>query len=361
VHVRARTLTRYLRREVLGAVGLILFGFLGLFAFFDVLAELRDLGKGQYHLQQLFTFVLLSAPTHAYELLPVAVLIGTLYVLAQLANNSEFTVMRASGMSPAQAGAMLLRTGILLAIATFVIGEWVAPAAEEAAQQVRMRAFSASIENDLRSGLWFKDERSYINVRVARDASHLGGVRIYAFDERYTLESITSAEHGDFLESGVWRLTGVVQTRFTADGPRTTRLDSSEWRTAVTPELIGVLVVAPERMSAWGLYRFAQHLAGNRQKTGRYEIALWKKLFYPIATLVMMALALPFGYLQARSGMVGLKVFLGVMIGILFHMLNGLFAHIALLQNWPPFAAAALPGAAFFLAAVLMMWWVERR
>ena len=361
MHSAAPTLSRYLRREVLAAVGLILFGFLGLFAFFDVLAELRDLGRGQYHLQQLFTYVLLSAPTHAYELLPVAVLIGTLYVLSHLANNSEFTVMRAAGMSPAQAGGMLLRTGILFAIATFVIGEWVAPAAEEAAQQVRMRAFSASIEQDLRSGLWFKDERSYINVRVARDAQHLSGVRIYAFDANYTLDSITSAEQGDFLATGAWRLSGVVQTRFTADGPRTTRLATTAWRTAVTPELISVLVVAPERMSAVGLYRYTRHLADNRQKTGRYDIALWKKLFYPVATLVMMALALPFGYLQARSGRVGLKVFFGVMIGILFHMLNGLFAHIALLQNWPPFAAAALPSAAFFLAAVLMMWWVERR
>ncbi|MEX0638080.1 MAG: LptF/LptG family permease, partial [Burkholderiales bacterium] len=106
---------------------------------------------------------------------------------------------------------------------------------------------------------------------------------------------------------------------------------------------------------------YIQHLAYNRQKTGRYEIALWKKLFYPIATLVMMALALPFAYMHARSGMVGLKVFLGIMLGIFFHTLNGLFAHIGLLQDWPPFAAAAVPGAAFFLAAVLMMWWVERR
>ena len=111
----------------------------------------------------------------------------------------------------------------------------------------------------------------------------------------------------------------------------------------------------------WALYRYVEYLAGNHQKTGRYEIALWKKLFYPVAVLVMMALALPFAYLHARSGMVGLKVFLGVMLGIGFHMLNGLFAHVGLLQNWPPFAAAALPCAAFFLAAVTMMWLVERR
>jgi lipopolysaccharide export system permease protein len=59
--------------------------------------------------------------------------------------------------------------------------------------------------------------------------------------------------------------------------------------------------------------------------------------------------------------MVGIKVFSGIMLGTFFHMLNSLFSHIGLLQNWPPVAAAAVPSAAFFLAAVLMMWWIERR
>ena len=129
----------------------------------------------------------------------------------------------------------------------------------------------------------------------------------------------------------------------------------------VNPDLVNVLFVVPERMSVWSLYRYMQHLAGNKQKTERYEIAMWKKLFYPVATLVMIALALPFAYLQARSGMVGVKVFLGIMLGIVFYMLNGLFAHIGLLQAWPPVAAAAVPSATFFLAAVTMMWFVERR
>ncbi len=357
----ARTLSRYLAREVLAAVAFILLGFLGLFAFFDMLGELRYLGRGAYDLRQVLTFTLLSAPTNAYELMPVAVLIGTLYVCAHMANNSEFTVMRAAGMSRAQASGMLLRTGLVFAVATFAIGEWVAPAAEEAAQQLRIRALSAAIHQDLSSGLWFRDERAFINVREAREPRALKGVRIYEFDEDFRLSRVTSAARGDYVDEGAWRLSKVVETRFSVAGLQTTRLAETQWRTSVTPELISVLVVDPERMSAWALVRYTQHLAGNRQKTGRYEIALWKKLLYPVATLVMMALALPFAYMHSRSGMVGLKVFLGIMLGILFHMLNGLAAHIGLLQNWPPFAAAALPAAAFFLAAVLMMWFVERR
>ena len=359
--MRIRTLERYLARQIWGSVAFVLAGFLGLFSFFDLIRELGDLGNGDYHLRQVFTFVVLSMPAHAYELLPVVVLIGTLYVLAHLASNSEYTVMRSSGLSPARAAMTLGKIGLAFVVLTFAIGEWIAPAAEEAAQKTKLRALSSLIGQDLRSGLWFKDEGSFINVREARQANVLQGVRIYEFDDTYRLRQVTLAESARYLGEGRWHLSEVARTRFTPEGPRTLREPEADWRSGVSPDLLDALIVRPERMSAFALQRYTRHLADNRQKTERYEIALWKKLFYPLATLVMMALALPFAYMQARAGMVGVKVFLGIMLGIFFHLLNSLFSHIGLLQDWPPLAAAVLPSAAFLAAAMLMMWWVERR
>ena len=311
--------------------------------------------------REILTYVALSVPAHAYELFPVVVLIGTLYVLAYLASNSEYTVMRAAGFSPIDAGRILVKIGLAFVAITFVLGEWVAPVAEEAAQTLKLRAKSSLIGQELRSGLWFKDERSFINVREARQDNALSGVRIYEFDSGYKMTLVRAAERGEYLGGGMWRLFEVAQTRLTPDGPRVERMAQTDWRSALTPELLNVLIVAPERMSAWRLYKYTQHLAGNRQKTERYEIAMWKKLVYPIATLVMMALALPFAYMHARAGLVGVKVFFGIMLGILFHMLNSLFSHIGLLQNWTPFTSAVIPSLVFLAAALLMMWWVERR
>jgi len=356
-----RTLERYLARQIYGATGFVLLGFLGLFAFFDLIRELADLGKVEYHLPQVFSFVVLSMPTHAYELFPVVVLIGTLYVLAQLASNSEYTVMRASGLSPRRAGLALAKVGIPFVVLTFVIGEWVSPWCEEQAQKVKMRAMSSMIGQDLTSGLWFKDEGAFINVKEARQTNLLNGVRIYDFDPDYRLQRITLAQRAEYAGKGSWRLTEVMRTHFTTEGPRIEKHPQLEWRSRVTPDMLDALIVRPERMSAWALHKYTEHLAGNRQRTERYEIALWKKLFYPLAALVMMALALPFAYMQARAGMVGVKVFLGIMLGIFFHMLNSLFSHIGLLQNWPPLSAAIVPSLAFLMAAIMMMWWVERR
>ena len=358
--MRLPTLERYLARQIYGAVAFVLLGFLALFAFFDLIAELRDLGRGDYQLRQIFTVVLLWLPGHAYELFPIAVLIGTLYVLAHLSSNSEYTVLRTAGLSPWRAAGILAKAGIGFVVFTFVVGEWVSPASEEAAQQVRMRAQQSVIGTGFESGLWFKDERSFINVREAREANVLGGVRIYEFDAQYRLRQITEAERAEYAGGGRWRLLRVAQTLIGVSGPRTAHFPEAEWRSAVNPDLLNVLIVVPERMSAWKLHRYIQHLSENRQKTERYEIALWKKLLYPFATLVMMGLALPFAYMHARSGMVGVKVFFGILLGIFFHMLNSLFSHIGLLQNWPPIAAATVPSLLFLATAGLMMLWIER-
>ncbi|KPK03737.1 MAG: LPS export ABC transporter permease LptG [Betaproteobacteria bacterium SG8_39] len=355
------TLDRYVARQIYAGVGFVLLGFLALFAFFDVVAELRDLGRGAYQLPQMLGYVLLSTPTHAYELLPIAVLIGALYALAQLAGNSEFTVMRAAGMSPGLAGRLLLKVGVVFAVLTLAIGEWIAPAGETAAEKLRMRAMSSLIAQGLGSGIWLKDENAFVNIRRARQSNKVNDVYIYELDAAYRLRSISVVREAEYRGDGRWALSDVSRTDFTPEGPRVERLAKGEWRSAVDPGLLDLLIVRPERMSAWRLYRYIEHLEENHQKTERYAIAMWKKLLYPVAALVMLALALPFAYMHTRAGMVGVKVFLGIMLGVFFHMLNSLFAHVGLLQNWLPVAAAAAPSLMFFGAAVVMMWWVERR
>lgn len=352
---------RYFAKEIYAAVTLVLIAFLLLFAFFDLIHELEDLGRGGYQLQHALLYVLLTLPGRVYELAPIAVLIGTLYALTLLARHSEITVLRASGLSTAAMLRALAALGLGFVVLTFVFGEFVAPPSERAAQQLRLKAFSSVVAQEFRSGLWVKDESSFINVRAMLPDTRLKGLRIYEFDKNHVLRSISEAADGEYVPPGMWRLTDVVQTVFEEDRAKVNRLPEALWRSALTPDILGVLLVVPERMSVTNLYRYIQHLKENQVKTQRYEIALWKKLIYPLAALVMMALALPFAYLQDRMGAVSVKVFAGIMLGIAFHMLNGLFSNLGIINSWPPFFSALTPSAMFMLAAAGMLWWVERR
>ncbi|MFM9970762.1 MAG: LPS export ABC transporter permease LptG [Burkholderiales bacterium] len=352
---------RYLAREIYGATLFVFAAFLALFAFFDLINELGDIGKGSYRLQHALLYVALIVPTHIYELFPIAVLIGTLYVLSRLAANSEYTVMRAAGLSPGGTASMLLRVGIVFALLTFLFGELVAPYSDRSARQLKLQATSAVVAQEFRTGVWLRDEGRFVNVREVLPDTTLSGIRIFAFDRDYKLQALIDAKKASFSGAGSWMLEGVAETRFTEGRVAIASHESLAWRSVLTPDILSVLFVQPERMSAWNLYQYSRHLGENRQKTERYQIAMWKKLVYPIAVLVMMALALPFAYLHVRAGGVGVKVFTGIMIGIFFHMLNSLFSHIGLLQGWAPFSSAILPSALFLLTAMLMMWWVERR
>ena len=352
---------RYLVREVSASIVLVLVAFLALFGFFDMITEVKNVGQGGYQLHHAAGFVLLRMPGRIYELMPIAVLIGTLYALSTLARHSEIAVLRTSGMSTPNLFAGLVQVAVVFALITFFIGEVVAPPSERAAQQMRLKEKGQTVGSDMRSGLWVKDERSFINVKVVLPDTRLQGVRIYDFDENAKLRSVTDAVEGVYVPPASWRLSGVVRTVLHGEQSEVVKLPDMDWRSALNPDILSVLMVSPERMSLLHLSAYTKHLAENSQKTQRYDIALWKKVIYPLAALVMVALALPFGYTHNRVSGVSLKIFSGVMIGVLFHMLNGLFSNLGAINSWSPIISAMAPSAIFMLAAIGMIGWVERR
>jgi lipopolysaccharide export system permease protein len=356
-----KTLNRYIGREVLASTFLVLMGLIVLFAFFDLIRELGDLSAGYFFRRAVF-YVVLGLPTHIYEVFPIAALIGTLFALAQLVGNSEYTVMRASGASLPQIGWALTRVGIVLVAVTFALGEFVVPYSEKIAQQFKLQSRNQVVAQEFRSGVWLRQDRNFINIRqVELPDTTLLGVRIYEFDAESKLRSVSQAERGKYMGANQWKLTGIVRTTLENDVSRISRVDEMVWNSVLDPSFLSVLLVQPERMSAANLYQYIDYLSENRQKTSRYEIAFWKKVFYPVAVLVMMFLALPFAQFQRRSGGIGMRIFSGIMLGLVFYTFNMFFTYLGVLYDWPPLPSAVFPTAMFFVLAATMLWYLERR
>ncbi|QRX81275.1 LPS export ABC transporter permease LptG [Glaciimonas sp. PAMC28666] len=377
-----KVLQRYFTTEIVRSVLFALAAFLALFAFFDLMGELQSVGRGGYKLQHAFGFVLLGLPSYAYELMPIAVLIGTIYTLSQFAAHSEFTIMRVSSMSTKMTAWMLFKIGILFVVATVLIGEFVAPKSAEFAEKIKLGAKGASVSQEFKSGLWSKDViksggltgeiigSRFINIHDILPNGELRGVKVYEFDHNFHLASIIVADHSVYAGAHLWRLSDVVQTDFvTGNGASadtintaiaTKKMPSKEMISEITPEILAVLFADPDRMSAYDLHAYIKHLAENSQHTERYEIAFWKKVIYPLSIFVMMALALPFAYLHFRAGGVSLKIFTGIMIGLSFQLVNSLFSHLGLLNTWPPLITAAVPSILFLVAAIGALSRVER-
>ena len=356
------TLTRYIGREVLVAILLIFGALVSLFAFFDLIHELGDVGKANYTLTSAILFVALQIPSRAYELFPVAALIGTLFAMAQFVANSEYTVMRASGASLLQVTWAIVRVGVPIAVATFLAGEFVAPPAERIAQQVRTRAMGEPqriVAQQFQSGFWFKQDRTIANIRNVLADMSLTGIRIYEFDDRLALRRVHLAGAGTFAGNGVWRLTDVKTTEITPDGTKVSHAGAWDWDTVLRPSLLSVYQVAPERLDLNALYDNIRVLGG--QKTSRFEIAFWNKIFYPATVVVMMILALPFSYFQRRAGGVGFRIFAGTMLGLSCFLVGRLFSNLGVLNDWPPLFSAVFPLVVFVGATVVLLYFLERR
>ena len=391
-----KILQRYFFVNISQAVAFVLVAFLGLAAFMDLTQELPSVGKGGYQFQHALLYVLTLVPGNIYRVMPVAALIGTIYTMAQFAQSSEFTIMRASSMSTRMAATMLFKVGIVLVAVTFIFGELITPRTAPLAERIRLQAKGATVSAEFRSGMWTKDTihaggaagpvtgSRFFNARQIRPDGGLVDVRLYEFDNNMRMRALITAAGATFSGNSTWRLQDVTETQFSnsrtlpapgtpaASGESiqarygqdtasvaTRKLPSLDLVSEITPKILSVSRSDPERMSANELAVYTRHLAENRQETERFKIAFWKKLIDPLSIFVLMALALPFGYLQTRSGGVSLKIFVGIMIGVSFMLINSLFSHIGMLSTWPAFLTAVAPSLLFLLLAIGALRWVE--
>ena len=365
-----KTIRRLVYREVIAAVLFVTVGFLALFFFFDLVDELPNVGRGlsSYRLTQAFLYVALMVPSHLYELLPIAVLIGTIFVMARLAQSSEYTILRTSGLGPWRAMRTLLILGLAFAAVTFAAGDYIAPAADRAGQLLKAR-----LEGRIsvgQTGAWLKERQPFhtynVNVGSLSPDGDMQSIRIYESDAKGYLVSITQAPRGRFADDGSWILENAERSEFSGQGADTPKIDNVRmpnyrWPTEITPEMVSVALLKPERMGTIDLFQYIQHLEANGQTSQRYEIEFWRKVFYPLSCTVMVVLALPFAYLHFRAGGITGYVFGGVLLGISFFLLNNVFGYIGNLQNWWPWLTAAAPAVIYTLFSLGAFGWLVLR
>ena len=373
---------RYFAKQIYVSFGFILFALVALFLFFDVLSELGSV-NAKYTLPLALLHVLLKAPSRMVEIIPIAGLIGSIYVFAMMASQSEFTIFRVAGLDIKRSLLTLGKVSLPIVVFTLLISEVLGPYAESLSERIRMQALGSTFSSQFRSGVWVKDQLRdsdgsgpirpgvrYVNVGAIDQIDQIRQIRMYEFDPNYRLLSIRSAASGRFDNRGIWELNDVSETRFTekrSNDPldavysaQTKVIPKLSLESQVTPQILNVLLISPEKMSIVSLGRFILHLQDNKQDMQRHAIAFWKKVIYPFIIFVMLALALPFAFMKVRAGSVGIKVFGGIMLGMSFQLFNTLFSSIGLLGALPAFFTAIFPPLVYLVLAFLALKWVAR-
>lgn len=353
-------LDRYIALEVIKGALAALAVLLTLLTFFSFADELGDMGKGHYGMKQILTYLVLILPRNFYELLAPAALVGSLVTLGSLANNRELVAMQASGYSRTRIIRSVLLGGIVLLILSVSIGELLAPPAERAAQNLKSIAQTDQVSSRSRYGFWVRDGNIFINIRSIYEQQKLGKISIYDIGENQHLLKATQAKQA--LHTGLqWRLKDIRTTVFGDNEVSTEHFEDADWSSVLEPNLLNAFVIRPENLSVVELLYYMEYLRENGQASRLVEQAFWGRIINPLATLVMLLVAVPFVMSVRREVGTAQRIVAGVVIGLGFHLFDKMFGHLGLVYEMDPLFSVAFPGLLALAIALITLWRIHQR
>ncbi len=380
-----KVITRQLTKEILLAAAFVSVSLLALFAFFDVAGQSSRIGT-RYDIDMALQFAFLNLPRRFYQVMPIVALLSGIYTLSRWASESQFSVLRISGLSSVKLAKMLVIPALVMMVLTYAVGEWVAPNTDRAYTDLRrVNVYNTNLKriHGFKSGVWVKDIVKtkegkprllrFVNVEslLVGEDMKTGAWRVFEFSATDgALQRIIHAKSAVHIPSRGWHLKNAqIETLPKIDHAETPMFEKATHRKGVDlmlesdmkPEILEVLTVRPAEMGVNELREYIAHLKEMHQTTKRYEVEFWNHLFYPLLIFVMLMVAMPFAYLNVRSGAMAVKVFAGLIIGILFYGFDNAFSFAGMAGVLPAAAVPLVPIFIMLVATTATLWVVERR
>ncbi len=357
---------RYLARVVVSYTLLVMVVLLVIFGFFEFMNQVSKLTE-TYTLAKGTLYTLLKLPVYSYEIFPIVLVIGTLMGLGSLANQSELTILRVTGWSIKRILWAVLKTAFIMWLVIAVVGEWVAPSSEAYAKKLRAEALNKSFSIGTESGLWLKEGERYIHVKRVLSKSKLRDITVYDLESSGALSKLLMVKEAHYQQGG-WQFYQAVEQSLVFVMPDKkaeidvlpqlslilNTHDQVQMSFPLTPEALQNLGIETRYLSAWDLYQYIQFLQTNDLETGAYQLEFWRKIAMPLVVVAMIAIVFPLIFGSIRQVSMGQRVFLGVLLGMGFHLLNQLVGNLTVVYHWPVILGAFLP--ALILLGVALIW-----
>jgi lipopolysaccharide export system permease protein len=347
-----KVLNYYIVKEILKGSFVALLCLLTLFNLFTFSDELGDLGKGHYGLKEIFYYVTLTSPTVLYELIPASALLGSLFILGNMANNRELIAMQAAGLSVFGIVKAALLAGAVLVIIAFLVGEFIAPLGERMGQKIKLTSQNQNAIMHSRYGLWIREGNQFINVRRIQEDGKLAVINMYEIDEQRHLRRLVSAKQATFLGKQQWRLEQIRQSEVSTQQMRSSKQKQRIWKSSIDPQLFKMVTVNPNNLSLYDLAMYVGFLQENHQKSQTFELAFWGRIVNPLVTFVMLLVSVPFVIGIKRGVSVGSRILIGVVIGMGFNIIDKITSHIGLIYELNAPWVAILPSLVILVATL---------
>lgn len=347
-------LAAYLTRNVLASSAMVLAVLLALAGLFEFIAELEDI-QNAYDTADAVLYTALRLPILAFELMPVAVLIGSLLGLGGIASNSEFIVMRASGMSVSKLAGLVALPGFLIVVVTGLLGEFIGPPLDFYARNMRVEERLGQEDDRLGNETWVRDGDVFLHLERVNAEFEFGTLYLYRFDEKNRLASIALADNSGLDGDDTWRLENFRETRFFDDRVMVTEESLATEDFEVNAELLGSGLAKPLSLSLRGLKSYIDYLERNELDASQYETEFWYRISRTATIVVMPVLALAFVFGSLRSGGAGSRLMIGVALGLAYYLASETLANSGQVFDLDPALVSWLPSGVLLLLTVLAL------
>ncbi len=344
-------LDRYLAKAILGYSAMALAVLITLTSLFTFISQQDDIGTGSYDVRSAFVYTLLSIPQQAFELLPIAALIGGILGLGALARDSELTVMRASGVSTLRLGGSAALAGLVVLAVMWVVGEYAAPPADQYARQLKVFSKFSEFNAAGSRSSWSKDGPLMVNIRQQTAGNMFGGLYVFELGPDLAVRRIVRADRATDLGGNRWRLDNYAETRFAPQRTEAERDLAREVEANLNRDFVGLAVVSPDALPVRGLREYVAHLQRNGLESRAYEVAMWARVARTVSAVLVCLLAVPVALGPLRSSGAGARTVSGILLGVLYFLVNRTMENSAQVYDLDPLVAAWAPTA--LLAAVV--------
>ena len=350
-------LSRYIFYTVFTSIFMVLCVILGLDTAAAIIDETGAIQRN-YHFSDVLIFVITKLPSAIYEYIPFSTLIGCLYGLGLLAGTSELTVMRVSGVSLLRIVYFVMKPVIFFVIFAVVIGEYFAPYLDQRADGTREYLRKGSSAQDSATGLWIKEDREFMHFNAVFPGGVLYGVTRYQFNEDQELGEASFSTRATYNSvEGSWMEENVSITRFSDSNISTEKKLTRQWNSELSPQILTVNVLPAESLPISTLVSHIKFLEQQFMDSAVYRLAFWEKMLQPLVIVSLVLVAISFVFGPLRESTMGFRIFIGVVIGISFKMVQDLLGPFSIVFGFPVVYAVIIP---IFLCIVLGVFLLKR-
>jgi len=348
-----KLLDTYLFKTVLAATGMVLLALLGMESFVLFAQELQTIGTGNYGLWHVFVYVLSILPINAYQFFPIGVLLGSLVGLGRLASTSELTVMRCSGVSKCRVTWAVIKAALFMLVFAILLGEVMGPYFDAIGSRYKAQAMSAGQAIGGGEGAWVRDGDSYLHVQHVANDNKLQGVLWYQFHKGH-LQSVRFAKDA-VRQHGQWVFQHVVESKMLPNRVVSEKAAQQSWPVKLNPHILSSHLSDPNQQTLLSLYRFLHYRRLAGLASDGAAVVFWQRIFAPLATLVMICLAIPFIFGSLRTVGMGVRLVVGVAAGFCFYIINTFVGPFSAVYQLPAFFVALSPIVLFALIGMFLL------